>query len=928
MSFRRFTIVAVFWLSFAGASRQGESAELAFSCKFDGPDKTWQLLNAGTPARISAQECIPGGARENSGIERLVLVGAAGQSALLVCPIPRVAVLDELQIRLWVNASRPDVQLAARVVLPRSIDAQRRGPATAIIRGASYNRLGHWQELRVIEVPKLLAEQVRVMRATPGAAIDAHEAYVDAVVLIVPGNPSGTDLGTDELVVDGVLLSTPAGAAGTAKGLAAAPASANKRTELPKLSGPGVTPDKKSTVRLQGTTLVVDGRPFLPRVIRWNGEPLQFLASCGFNVVQLNEVPTEEQSAEAERIGLWFLCGPEHPEKLARQELGRPGDRVLAWLPQDDALEVDSNYATRWAELVRERDAVFGRPVVFAPRANWAAVSKPADILIASPLRGKPLTAAAFKSWLESCPPRAQPGTPLWVALSTQYDEAFRRQVGALAAGAASSLEVDASTLDTYARIACMQGVRGFVFESASRLSEDDAPSRQRAAMLQLVNRRLQLIEPWLAGGKIVAEVTSSDSRQQGMLLHVDRARLLVPVRNEVGAQAGSGVFPAPTTSKDISFTVPGVPETSQVFYLSPAAMRSLPSQRIAGGTKMAIPGSGDGYLLMAEDPQVIQVLRQRVIREGGKIIQLERDLAVRRARDVAYCGQKLTALGFKAEIAARNAAAVSQQLPQADSQLAAGQMEQAYETLAIVRRQLNEAEDDQRQAVATGAVFESNPLAVSASTLAEYAAFQRSSASLRPGGNYLVGGDFEDLSQMTQLGWQHMARPSQPVQTLAQLSAVEPQQGKYCLELSAAAGSENARRAIESNPVWIVSPPVSVGEKQVVEITGWVRIDRPFEEGQGVRIEDSLGGPALSLVIGQTYGWQPFRIIRAGAESSQLRITFTLAGVGSAKIDGVMVRSLDQPVTRRLPPAGQVEVPTTAKATGSGPGLLAPPTR
>src|SRR3954451_18067574 len=102
--------------------------------------------------------------------------------------------------------------MALRVVLPRSLDSQKRGMATAIIRGSVYNWPGHWQELRVAEVPRLLAEQVRVMRATPGASIDAHEAYVDAIVLLVPGNPSGTDVGTDDLTVDGVVMpSTPSG---------------------------------------------------------------------------------------------------------------------------------------------------------------------------------------------------------------------------------------------------------------------------------------------------------------------------------------------------------------------------------------------------------------------------------------------------------------------------------------------------------------------------------------------------------------------------------------------------------------------------------------------------------------------------------------------------------------------------------------------
>src|SRR3954451_21264865 len=186
--------------------------------------------------------------------------------------------------------------MALRVVLPRSLDSQKRGMATAIIRGSVYSRPGQWQELLVADVPRLLAEQVRVMRATPGASIDAHEAYVDAIVLLVPGNPSGTDVGTDELTVDGVLMpSAPSGHMGGGgtgsvpqrKKQVASGRPANRAigphavAAAPQPAGVArekiVSATKAATVRLQGTTLYVDGRSFLPRVVQWNGEPLQFL---------------------------------------------------------------------------------------------------------------------------------------------------------------------------------------------------------------------------------------------------------------------------------------------------------------------------------------------------------------------------------------------------------------------------------------------------------------------------------------------------------------------------------------------------------------------------------------------------------------------------------------------------------------------------
>ena len=128
----KFAVVCLGWWAAMGACAGW--AEPAVSRKFNGPEKAWQLMTgpALAPAQILAQGFAQGGARENSGFERVVVAAPAGQSAFLVCPIARVAVLDELQVRLWVNASRPDVQVAVRVVLPRSMDAAKRGPATAI----------------------------------------------------------------------------------------------------------------------------------------------------------------------------------------------------------------------------------------------------------------------------------------------------------------------------------------------------------------------------------------------------------------------------------------------------------------------------------------------------------------------------------------------------------------------------------------------------------------------------------------------------------------------------------------------------------------------------------------------------------------------------------------------------------------------------
>ena len=89
----------------------------------------------------------------------------------------------------------------------------------------------------------------------------------------------------------------------------------------------------------------------------------------------------------------------------------------------------------------------------------------------------------------------------------------------------------------------------------------------------------------------------------------------------------------------------------------------------------------------------------------------------------------------------------------------------------------------------------------------------------------------------------------------------------------------------------------------KLVEITGWARVDQPFSTpGGGLAITDTIGGPELSLVFRETSGWQMFRLIRAVPKATELRLTFALTGAGAAKVDAVMVRTLEQPLARRLP--------------------------
>jgi hypothetical protein len=391
---------------------------------FDGPGTAWKPLDDRVPMRLQAHECVADGARDVAGCEHIAVVAPAGESAQLACTTPPMAVLDEFAARMWVKATQPGVQLAARITLPRSVGVRHQSAVTVIVRGELYSHVGRWQQLELINLPKQLAAQVRVLRTEPGASVDPREAFVDAIVLLVPGGTNPVEVWTDDLDVDGVVLDDRSGV-------------------RPAAFSTAVATPQSSTVRLQGGMLQVDGHAFLPRVIEWRGEPLAFLSERGFNTVKLAALPTDEQSTEARQLGLWFLCPPPRPDELDSIGISPASDRVSAWHLVDDTSGVDPDYLRRWAELVRQKDPMVGRPIVVTPESDWESACGAADIVVARHLLAGRMSDVDFRKWLTGRRQLADPGTSIWVCLPTQYDESVGRQCDALSQRSAPPPNVD-----------------------------------------------------------------------------------------------------------------------------------------------------------------------------------------------------------------------------------------------------------------------------------------------------------------------------------------------------------------------------------------------------------------------------------------------------------------------------------------------------
>ena len=134
----------------------------------DGPRRSLQLLNAA--AEREAAWPVDGTRRESFGsaAERVSLSVAAGIGASGYDLRRRPS--EEFRLDGLGVVQSPGAQLAAMVVLPRSIDPETGAPRQLLVRSDKPGRGGDWEQLDVQRSPRACPPTIRVARAQYAAS--------------------------------------------------------------------------------------------------------------------------------------------------------------------------------------------------------------------------------------------------------------------------------------------------------------------------------------------------------------------------------------------------------------------------------------------------------------------------------------------------------------------------------------------------------------------------------------------------------------------------------------------------------------------------------------------------------------------------------------------------------------------------------------
>ncbi len=867
--------LAVYLVWLAAGNARGDFRE-----NFESPQTSWTFAAADAPYRLHQHGRVNSGAHWGQGCEQLRLETGAGTHVYFSHAIDNPRVHEELSPGVWVKADRPGVQLLARVVFPRAVDAAGQ-PVTALLQGRTYRQTGGWERLVLEGIPARVARQARVLRLQLGREIDPREAYLDLLILNTYTGAGVVNLMIDDLEIAGHVP----------YGLVRAQTSptGNARNTASREHPVRPTIASNEPIELRGAVLIAGGQPVFCRAIEHQGESFQFLRQLGFNAVRMASPPSPSQISAAREFGLWIICPP--PDVRAGRSIGAMHDRVIAWDLGDNLRGRDLPAVRELAAAVRRADEQAARPMLAHASEQLRTYSRVADALVLDrqPL-GSSIQLDQYSAWLEGRRELLRPGTPIWATIQTEPLAAIAAQWQAMGVQSQPPLEAQQIRLLTYSAI--MGGSRALLFRSRSRLDAEDENAKARAQALALINHELELIDPWLAVSGHPNSLRIDEPHMQAALFPTERSHLIVISNISPQSQYATA---APTVDR-MTLVVPGIPESSEAYLLSPTGLRPLAHRRVTGGVGINIDEvDWVGAIVFTSDPLVFARLTQTAANSRLRVAELHQQIAQSTfARTQALCdrladSRRCPATPSRYSRWPRPTSRKQRMVAGGDAQNGYQYALRAEHSLAGLRREIWNA------FITDAAPPASDPTLASCETLPLAIGRKQQLASARAQA-VLAEGGMEDLNGLMQSGWRHFQRDQPGVGSHVELSTVDPYSGRYALRLEATAG-EQALGQVESPPVWIRTRGISVEPGQPYVVRGWARVGQALSgTSDGLLIYDSVAGRDLAMRIEKTDGWRQFELHRVAPRGGVLDVNIELTGTGEAYVDDVEIILLGAP--------------------------------
>ena len=869
-------------------------AQGQFHETFDSAIPSWK--RRGTDCVISDSQWSQRRTNESDSknrFEKITFETGIGTEVLVSHDVAAGFVIPELLPSLRIKSSRSGIRLMVRVVLPNAPSPDGNGPITTLLSGPTSKLAGRWETLsfesEAKNLQQKLQEEIRLLRQKHGRpSLSLRDAYVDKVVLNLFTEPGLSSVQIDDLAVTGIVA---------AKSLADQISRQGNTTRDPNVQTVGMEQEKQpSLVVRDGTVLLVKKKPFFPRMVEHNGESFEYLKSLGFNTIELKSTAEVEQLKQAQHLDMWIVCPA--PSSAGLSPIEFIYDRVLAWSVGNDLNGRNLTNVQQRVREIRESDMRVGRPIVGSANSHWARFAQQLDILnVGLEPVGTSFLASQYSNWIRQRSQSISHSKPVWADIQTSLSESLSVQISAIAQHVPPT-PIEPQQIKFLVYEAISGGARGLRFKSRSRLDNADPTTRLRALTIEWVNTEITRLEPWAVAGALMGTVETDDSELEVTAISTNRSRLLLVQRPTHHEQYLAGDSPIRTvTFRDAESTF-----TDRAYLISDTGLNSLPNTRNLGGNEIRIENCPySAAVVLTQDPLISTNLNQTYRRDGARstfqmrveltrqwlaIMQLINKQLSRMGRSTAASSGALN----EAVNAFRNASSL---IENNSPETALPYLNQTDERLAFVRREIVTEPLGKFQSKS------SSPLVAHCSLIPLH---WELSSRLNPDDwnpNGLAGGDFENLKHMMQSGWENRRLDDDQVVTKVELSEDAKSDGKSGLRMLVQ--PKTSAQVVDATPLWVATPLIPVKQGQLVRIHGWVNIPNVIRGNpDGLMIVDSLGGKEMAERIPVTQGWQEFALYRGVESDRQMRVTFSLTGIGEAMIDEVTIRTVDLPAPIR----------------------------
>lgn len=880
---------------------QSGQAQKMHSNPFESANQlSWIKGSADAPYSVLQHIRSDKAANDGQRSEMIQIDAKPGNYILYQYPLGKAPITEELSVGVWVKANRPGAKLMARVVLPHERDPKHLNDVvTAILHGDGYRLTNRWQKLELNQ-PVVLKNRLQQMMQSKdhlNRPVNFKDAYIDMLYLNIYGGPGDNTVWIDDLEAGPVFEAV------------AAPQPKEPGTD--KLVSQTKPERPLAVVEFSGAQLLVGGKRFFMRGIRYSDTPLKVLRNAGFNTLWVPHSASPALLRQATDMGFWLVPslpivdGNKQliPQNVLGQEVTRfaEPDSVLWWDLGASLASEQANVLAKSVQIVRAADP--DRPVGGDVWDGFLPYSRNLNLMGIHrwPLMTG-LELSSYGRWLEQRRLLAAPGSYLWSWVQTHTPEFFSQLLYNQTAAKPFDMPVGPlpAQIQLLAYTAVGAGCRGLGFWS-DRFLADSHQGRDRLLSVAVLNKELEMLEPLLVTiDGPPAWIKTSEKDVQAAVFRTAKGVLVLPMWLGKGAQ----FVPGQSAANKLDIVVPQVSQGTQAWEVTPGEVRSLKATRDYGGTKVVVPDFDlTTAIVFTSDTKLIVRFQEhcRAIRQFAA--EWTYAQAVEEKRKVEIIQQQLAQLGQAIPQTESLLTQARKRLESAKQHWDTHHYSESYREAQRALRPLRILMRAQWENAVKGLDSPvAVPHAVSYYTLPTFWQMAQELRQASPGANVLPGGDFEDAPGQTQTSWFPVEVPSldevtQKAQRVGSAAgaSVTPKKGKLCGALMVAPKTPNARiGALERTYVAVNSPQVKLAPGTLVKISAWIHIPQPILASvDGVLFFDSTAGEPLAIRLTDATAWKQFSIYRRVPPSGTLNVTLALSGIGTAYFDDVRIEPM-----------------------------------